>query len=271
MAIETKAQGDLFVTTAVIEPAKRKRGQRIIPHPGRPVNGHKLCPRCGEIKGVTCFSKSRTRACGLQGKCKDCNKEIAAEPAKKQHRADLARASYAVNKDKKLAYGREYDLLYPEKKKARNKKRYAAKREEILAYGNAYYHANRDHYLEMRREWTQQNPAQAKASSARWRADNRQAVSAQTRNYTTAKRNASVSWADQDAIAALYAQAMAFTVETGIKHNVDHMVPLLSKYVCGLHCEANLCVVTESENKSKANRYWPDMPSCLDTRKKTLL
>lgn len=35
---------------------------------------------------------------------------------------------------------------------------------------------------------------------------------------------------------------------------------LKGKFVCGLHCEANLQVITKSENSKKHNSYWPDMP-----------
>lgn len=45
----------------------------------------------------------------------------------------------------------------------------------------------------------------------------------------------------------------------GIKFNVDHIVPLTSTKVCGLHCAANLRIISEFENKSKNNRHWPDM------------
>ena len=39
------------------------------------------------------------------------------------------------------------------------------------------------------------------------------------------------------------------------KDEVDHVVPLQSKFVCGLHCEANLQVITKSKNASKCNRF----------------
>jgi hypothetical protein len=45
-----------------------------------------------------------------------------------------------------------------------------------------------------------------------------------------------------------------------LNHDVDHIVPLTSKFVCGLHCEANLQYLPSRVNQSKKNRYWPDMP-----------
>ena len=61
-------------------------------------------------------------------------------------------------------------------------------------------------------------------------------------------------WADLDAMAEVYQEAEY----TGL--HVDHIIPLQSKHVCGLHVWDNLQLLTESENKAKGNRRWPDMP-----------
>lgn len=98
---------------------------------------------------------------------------------------------------------------------------------------------------------------------SQWHKENRAHWRAYKKNRDAMKLNATPAWADLQAIRAVYEEAERLTRETGIKHHVDHIVPLQSEYVCGLHCEANLQVLTESENCSKNNRYWPDMPEWL--------
>jgi len=41
---------------------------------------------------------------------------------------------------------------------------------------------------------------------------------------------------------------------------VDHIVPLKSSTVCGLHTQANLQILPSVDNSRKGNHWWPDMP-----------
>lgn len=74
------------------------------------------------------------------------------------------------------------------------------------------------------------------------------------------QRTATPPWASRKAIRGLYALARRLTRERGQLHEVDHIVPLFHPLVCGLHCPANLQVLTGKENAVKNNHAWPGMP-----------
>jgi len=68
-------------------------------------------------------------------------------------------------------------------------------------------------------------------------------------------RYATPSWADRQQIAQLYKQAKELTATTGVRHEVDHIIPLRHPLVCGLHVETNLRVIPAYENQKKSNFF----------------
>lgn len=55
-------------------------------------------------------------------------------------------------------------------------------------------------------------------------------------------------------ISAIYFLSVQKTEETGVKHEVDHIVPISGKLVCGLHVPWNLRVIPRLENIRKSNK-----------------
>ena len=83
------------------------------------------------------------------------------------------------------------------------------------------------------------------------------------RNAITAKRNAfklqrTPVWLTKEhyeQIADFYKKAKKLDALTGVKHHVDHIVPLQGKNVSGLHVPWNLQILTAVENCSKRNSF----------------
>lgn len=119
-------------------------------------------------------------------------------------------------------------------------------------------------YKERRKELHDLDPNKRKNHMRKYREVHKEKMSESRRIFASlyrakkVKRNAQPEWADKEAIRLVYKKAreLGFTV--------DHIVPLQSKIVCGLHVWHNLQVIDAELNKIKSNRYWPDMP-CPET------
>jgi hypothetical protein len=71
------------------------------------------------------------------------------------------------------------------------------------------------------------------------------------------KLKATPSWLTDEHIKqmeSLYIKRDELRLEDGIIYHVDHVVPLISETVCGLHVPWNLQVITASDNLTKGNR-----------------
>jgi hypothetical protein len=109
-----------------------------------------------------------------------------------------------------------------------------------IRYQNPEYRAKKS---KQGKEWFRNNAGIAKAKRARRRAT----MSNSTPDWLTAVQKAQ--------IAEFYEIATALEIQTGIKHHVDHIVPLKSHVISGLHVPWNLQILTAYQNLSKGNRY----------------
>jgi hypothetical protein len=67
--------------------------------------------------------------------------------------------------------------------------------------------------------------------------------------------NAIPNWADKKAIKKIYEDCILIYANTGVRHEVDHVVPLRGATVTGLHIASNLQIIKASDNRRKSNKY----------------
>lgn len=112
---------------------------------------------------------------------------------------------------------------------------------------------NRERTAEIKRRWLEANPEKRKAVSMDYFRRNRDAF-----NARRSRRNLAVpQWADKKAIRAVYREAARLTIETGIIHEVDHIIPVCGKTVTGLHVAENLQAIPRKVNRTKWAHFDP--------------
>lgn len=139
--------------------------------------------------------------------------------------------------------------------------RYAANREKELARCAAYRAANPDKRKQSSNRYYAKHKDRSVIAALKWRANNPAAAMAILAKRRAIKLKATPAWRNNFFIQEAYRLAVLRTKMFGFKWDVDHIVPLQSPLVCGLHWEKNLQVIPRSQNVKKGNRFWPDMPT----------
>ena len=86
-------------------------------------------------------------------------------------------------------------------------------------------------------------------------------ANAKSAKYRALKLQRTPKWlskAQYKEILGFYSRCREISDRTGVKHEVDHIVPLRGKRVCGLHVPWNLQIITKAENAKKGNKYNED-------------
>ena len=135
---------------------------------------------------------------------------------------------------------KSYRTANPEKKVAQVTRWRDANAGKWKSYIQSYVEQNKDRIKEYRTTWNAQNRPRINALMAKRKARELQALP---------------SWADLDAIKTEYALAKWCSKVTGIQYEVDHIIPLQGKKVCGLHTANNLQVIPMSDNRKKNNQF----------------
>lgn len=130
-------------------------------------------------------------------------------------------------------------------------------RPKVLERKKAYYQNNKEHHYKQTRRWVEANRALANEYKYKYRRNNKTKYCFYAMKRICKKLNATPLWADLEAIQAVYAEAALITEKTGIKHHVDHIIPLQGRLVSGLHVEYNLQIISAQDNVVKSNKFEP--------------
>lgn len=223
----------------------------------------KNCKVCKTEQEVGNFSIAYQGKAGpvYAAKCKNCTKAYSAEHYARNREKRLAQCAdyreqnaekiaagmqdwYRRNKERVLDMQKTYRTqpVVIERDRERQRIRYSENRDQIRTKQNARNQLPnvRQMNLERGRQHYLSKPDMYYAKSAERRA---------------MRARATVEWADAEKIKAIYDEAKRTTLETGVKHVVDHIIPLKNEFVCGLHVAENLQVLTEKANLSKSNKF----------------
>lgn len=196
----------------------------------------KVCKRCNAHKPLSLFGVNRATRDGLKVWCKPCADD----------------------------YLREWSAQNPDKVRQKQARTYQNHKEKRDADSRRYARQNPGRSAAYSAEWRKRNPEKRRQVALDWAKRNREYVAMQRASRRARLMRATPAWADSEferlVLSEVYDLAKLRSEATGVKHSVDHLVPLKSDRVCGLHCAANFAVIPLSLNKSKNNRHWPDMP-----------
>ena len=174
---------------------------------------------------------------------------------------------YKNNQEKELARAADYRDRNRENLNAKAFEFYQANKELMRARVRDYYQRNKDVLLEKAKtihadrikvytakRYVEKKDHISRVASA-YRKSNPHKVNARTAKRRASKVRATPTWVDQSAITEVYEQREAAQEIFDLKLEVDHIIPLRGRGICGLHVPWNLRVIELTRNRSKHNRY----------------
>ena len=144
------------------------------------------------------------------------------------------------------------------------------KSEAAKAAGRRYYEKNREVVIARA---AARPSLEVRQYKDRHKEKNPEYYKALTSNRRRRHRSATPVWVgveEKKVIRQMYLEAQRLTKLTGERYVVDHIYPLSSDQVCGLHTLRNLKIMTQEENLKKSNKM-PDLEEAwksLDTTPK---
>lgn len=161
------------------------------------------------------------------------------------------------------SYNAKYSAENRAKLSANKKAWKALNKSHVKQYDTEYLNKNKEAINRRRRERYPERAAIVLKATKVWRAKNLDKWNEKTARYRANKRNRYKPF-DRELLKLVESEAFHLSIlrraATNLDWQVDHIVPLQSELVSGLHNEFNLQVITRVANRIKSNKFWPDMP-----------
>jgi len=162
---------------------------------------------------------------------------------------------YKENTDKILRLQKMYRETNPEKLKERMHIYYLREKDRILSSRKSYYEKNAERVRATASLYRKENAEKSRDAIRAWFKANPHKRAAYSRSRFARVRKAIPPWFDKESVDKIYSASTWISLASGIKHHVDHVIPIVSNVVCGLHCADNLQIITALENRSKSNKH----------------
>ena len=192
----------------------------------------KICSKCKIEKLVSAFTKNKNNKDGFNYWCKDCSYKSA----------------------------RDWRIKNPEKSKASVNNWRIKNIEACRLYDRNRYANDIEGQKQRAKEYRSLNPDKIKETQKKYIKNNLPKLAEKNRRREASLLGATPSWLSEIQkiqIQWFYAAAKMMSDTSGVKHHVDHILPLRGKSSCGLHVPWNLQILPASENASKGNRISP--------------
>lgn len=182
----------------------------------------KICKKCTKEKEIDDFYRKHDTPDGRARVCKLCDNE--------RNKVRQKSEKYKTNR---LTYYRKY---------------VESNKEKLKLYFHQYFKDHREEYRARERKWRKNNPERSKELGRKnfQKPSRKKKHKANQAMRRAIKLKAIIPGFDEE-VKLIYQNCP-------IGYEVDHIVPLRGKNVCGLHVPWNLQYLTVEENRKKGNR-----------------
>lgn len=118
-----------------------------------------------------------------------------------------------------------------------------------------HYYMNQEAFIEKHKAYNKANPDKCRKATRTYYRKNKELYREADARRRGRKLQATLGLDLRHEFRAIYKEASRISKETGIPHDVDHIVPLQNPRVCGLHVPWNLQIIPASANRAKSNKF----------------